>query len=354
MLAQKATLLMKSPTEDSARLAEEIIASIAGMTPPGRFLRRISENKFELADDRFVRDKVGKGIKEWFRYRKIPKEKNGEYGCKVEPDPTPMVPHEKDPAPVYIEERAYLFHDPPMPGMGIRTREHAVSADDLPALPAAPPLVIPAKTECKWTFNEESRVLLVNFNGIDRVSPADKRAFAEMLQRDDITVVAEGLLEGITPGLLSLDYMAVTVKDHHRFRRYKRDSSGDYVTYEEKKGHLSMKLSDFMEYLKQRKKALNSSRSGKTETAFSFLDRELKEVNVDVTNPLYLIDMDMPNRLPHLFAKFNQAVKIPEILPGGEWCMMNEVIRSTLVALVCCAIRKYFSLSLFDPHSLGT
>jgi hypothetical protein len=34
----------------------------------------------------------------------------------------------------------------------------------------------------------------------------DKGAFAEMLQRDDITVVAEGLLEGIKQGL-SLEYM---------------------------------------------------------------------------------------------------------------------------------------------------
>jgi hypothetical protein len=186
-------------------------------------------------------------------------------------------------------------------------------------------VVIPTKTDCKWTFCEESRVLLVNFNGVDKVSPADKRAFAEMLQRDDITVVAEGLLEGTDMGLLSLDYMAVAMKDYHRFRRYERDSSGDYVTYEEKKGHLSMKLSDFLEYLKQRKKALNSSLSGNTETAFSFMDRELKQVTVDVKDPLYLIDLDMPNRLPHAFAKFSQAVKIPEILPGGEWCMTNEV-----------------------------
>jgi hypothetical protein len=326
MCKQMNARLRKSPKEDSARLAEKIIASIAGMTPPGRVLQRISENKFELADDHWVKQKVKKGITESSRSKKNNEEKNGVYGCKVEPDPTPMVPHEKDPAPVYIEERAYLFHDPPMPDTGIRTKERAVSADDLPPLPAAPPLVIPTKTECKWTFNEESRVLLVNFNGIDRVSTGDKRAFAEMLQRDDITVVAEGLLEGINPKLLSLDYMAVTVKDHHRFRRYKRDSSGDYVTYEEKKGHLSMKLSDFIEYLKQRKKALTSSGSGKTETAFSFLDRELKEVNVDVTDPIYLIDMDMPNRLPHVFAKFNQAVKIPELLPGGEWCMTNEVL----------------------------
>jgi hypothetical protein len=231
----------------------------------------------------------------------------------------------KDPAPLYIEERAYLYHDPPMPDTGIC----------LPPLPDTPPVVIPTKTDCKWNFCEESRVLLVNFNGVDEVSPADKRAFAEMLQRDDITVVAEGLLEGIRPELLGLEFMAQTVKDHLRFRRYERDSSGEYVTYEEKKGHLSMKLSDFLKYLKQRKKALDPSRNAQTETAFSFRDRELKKVKVDVTDPLYLIDLDMPNRLPHLFAKFTQAVKIPEILPGGKWCMTNEVLCSTLVAFVC-------------------
>jgi hypothetical protein len=348
LLTQMATRLKKSPKEDIARLVEEVTATIAGMTPPGKFVRNEGA-EFWPADDKFVKEKVRKAIKET-----IGKKKKSAYRLKVQPDPTPVVPHEKDPAPVYIEERAYLFHDPPMPDTGIRLREQAVTAGNLPPLPDAPPVVIPTKTDCKWTFCEESRVLLVNFNGVDKVSPTDKRAFAEMLQRDDITVVAEGLLEGINPGLLRLEYMAVTMKDHHRFRRYKRDSSGDYVTYEEKKGHLSMKLSDFLEYLKQRKQALNPSRNGKTETAFSFMDRELKEVNVDVTDPLYLIDMDMPNRLPHLFAKFSQALKLPEILPGGEWCMTKEVLCSTVVALVCCAIRKFFSLFLFDPHSLGT
>jgi hypothetical protein len=234
--------------------------------------------------------------------------------------------HEQDPArQYYVEERAYLFHNPSMPDAGIRPGEQVATADNLPPLPDAPPVEIPTMTNCKMTFCEESRVLLFNFKGVDNVSPADKRAFAEMLQRDDITVVAEGLLEGMTPGLLSLEYMAGAVKDHQRVRKYKRETSGDYITYEEKKGHLSMKLSDFLEYLKQRKQALNPSPNAKTETSFSFKDRELKEVEVDVTDPLYLIDMDMPNRLPHLFAKFSQAVKIPEILPGGEWCMMNEV-----------------------------
>jgi hypothetical protein len=249
-----------------------------------------------------------------------------------------------DPAPLYIEEQAYLFHDP---------STLAVSADNLPPLPAAPPLVIPTTTECKWAFNEESRVLLVNFNGIDRVSPGDKRAFAEMLQRDDITVVAEGLLEGMNPKLLSLDYMAVAVKDHVRVRRYKRDTSGDYVTYEEKKGHLSMKLSDFLIYLEQRKKSLNPDHSGKTETVFSFTDRELKKVNVDVTDPLYLIDMDMPNRLPYLHQELKKALKMPEILPGGEWCMMHQVLCSTLVALVLCGPEVFLTF-LFCPHFLGT
>jgi hypothetical protein len=274
---------------------------------------------------------------------------------EVVSDPSPVVPHEKDPAREYVEERAYLYHDPPMPGKGIRHREQAVPAESLPALPEAPPVEIPANTQCKWTFCEESRVLLVNFNGIDTVLPADKRAFAEMLQRDDITVVAEGLFEGMDPRLLTLDYMAVAMKDYHRFRRYKRDTSGNYVTYEEKVGHLSMKLSDFLKYLKQRKKALNPGRSSKVETAFSFTNRELKQVNVDVTDPLYLIDMDMPNRLPHAFAKFSQAVKIPEILPGGEWCMTNEVLGPPLLRLHIVSCRLEVCLTfLFYPHSLGT
>jgi hypothetical protein len=79
-------------------------------------------------------------------------------------------------------------------------------------------------------------------------------------------------------------------------------------------------------------------------------DRELKEVNVDVTDPL--IWSIWICRLPHLFAKFSQAVKIRRFFPA-------EVVhdeRGTLLnccSFVCCAIRKYFSLFLFFSTPLG-
>jgi hypothetical protein len=56
-----------------------------------------------------------------------------------------------------------------------------------------------------------------------------------MLQRDDITVVAEGLLEGIKQGL------------QPRSPTGFEDTRGipaAITSHEEKKGHLSMKLSD--------------------------------------------------------------------------------------------------------------
>jgi hypothetical protein len=252
----------------------------------------------------------------------------------------------------YVEELAFVLHNPPEPDTDIRLGEQAVSADNLLPLPDTPLLVIPANTECKWTFSEESRVLLVDFKGIDRVSPADKRAFAEMLQRDDITVVAEGLLEGIDPKVLTLEHMAVTVKDHLKVRAYKRNTSGDFVTYKEEQGHLSMTLSDFLGYLTLRKKALNPSRSGKVESAFSFTDRQHNQVNVDVTDPLYLIDIDMANRLSKEFTRFSQALKIPEILPGGEWCMTNEVLGQTLVALLCVVHPEVFLTFFLFYHTL--
>jgi uncharacterized short protein YbdD (DUF466 family) len=85
------------------------------------------------------------------------------------------------------------------------------------------------------------------------------------MQRDDITVVA-GLLEGIKQGLLSLESHG-----NNEGSPGFEDTRGipaAITSYEEKKGHLSMKLSDFLEYLKQRKQ-VNPSRDGKTETAFS-------------------------------------------------------------------------------------
>jgi hypothetical protein len=49
-----------------------------------------------------------------------------------------MLPHEKDGAEFYEEERAFLYHDPPMPKAGVQSSEEAVSAEDLSPLPKAP------------------------------------------------------------------------------------------------------------------------------------------------------------------------------------------------------------------------
>jgi hypothetical protein len=332
MVRQNVERFRKCSPAEREGVPKEIIDGIARKDPPGRFLRQTAGGKFILGDSQWVLQKVVKSLSET---RQSLNETKMVSGHSV------MLPHEKDGAEFYVEERAFLYHDPPMPKAGVHPSEEAVSAEDLSPLPKAPRVKLPENPQGEWTFCEESRVLLINFSGVEEVSLAEKRAFAEMLQRDDITVVSEGLLEGIDKEMLTLGYIAGVVKGSHKFRRFQRDSTGDYVRYEEKKGVVTMKISDFREYLERRQRVVNlPSSAGEAEAAFSFENRDGQEVTVDVNDPLYLFDLDMRNRLPSALANFNESVKIPEILPGGKWCMMNEVLAQTLVEFVSCGARK--------------
>jgi hypothetical protein len=92
-----------------------------------------------------------------------------------------------------------------------------------------------------------------------------------------------------------------------------------------------MKLSDFLEYLKQRKQ-VNPPRDGKTETAFSRRTANSRRSMLMLPTS-YLIDMDMPNRLPHLFCKIQPGCKDRRFFPA-------EVVhdeRGTLLNRCSCA-----------------
>ena len=81
---------------------------------------------------------------------------------RITPPPN-CTPLPRDPNAFYVEEEAYLYHDPPM------------DVKDLPALPPPPGLPkIPNTGHCKWTWDEEQRVLLGDFSKSSKIDSEDR------------------------------------------------------------------------------------------------------------------------------------------------------------------------------------
>lgn len=331
-----------------------------------------------------------------------------------------------DPHDHYVEEQAWRYHNPPLPpfqdfvpvrsGKGEAPpvqqpelpHDAYVLPEDLRPLPPAFPLPeLPKTSFCKWHFDEDCRVLYADFrrpNGGDVVvTEEDEEFLLKMFERDDITVVSEGLVSGLDKDKWTLDYISKVNGDEyfHKFRRFDREgnnvdtkvtskknadsspteestSNGAVVKLEEpvaidgdtgagtakdsdketeskddqKAGTtgiaedtgketeskdeplidvrhievdkcLSMKVSDYVEYLKRRKSCL---RDGVNSLEFTFIDHLGVECTIDVVKSvLYMIDYDMVKLLPTVYADFLASFKVPGILPGGIHCMMNSV-----------------------------
>ena len=337
-----------------------------------------------------------------------------------EPEPFKVI---DDPNPYYIEEEAHLYHNPPLPSK----MTVGVLPKDLKKIPPAPPLPgFPNTGKCDWKFDEEQRILLADFTCNESqpfvMDPEDERFFVAMLERNDITVISEGFVsqDKLDPSLWSLQYLARVLGSEyfHKFRRF------DTVRYEdgsekciEVDGLLSMKMSDYVEYMKRRRRFLyenpataakdevdataypskgNVANQGITTAADSdgyahdkasaedirnrcmdlfpatvlsndekhklrkestaatatevnegpprlvpteedngkekvnplmmIVDHEGHERKIHVgKSAIYLIDFDVQKLAPLLYKNFLDTFKYPEVLPGGDHCMMNSV-----------------------------
>lgn len=244
----------------------------------------------------------------------------------------PYAPHiwervpDRDPNQFYIEEDAWKYHNPPLGG--------AVSSHNLPALPEAPPLpTFPNTGECKWTFDVDTRVLLADFRDRAEITVKDEHFLLLMMERDDITLVIEGLGEGLHD--LALGNIREQLGDefYHKFRRFDQVGPNEYMEVD---GMLSMRLTKFMEYLERRRKYLNRDyavddpKSSEVEATddcqFTFKDHKGKDQSINVVKTiLYMIDFDIVKLLPKFHHHFSSSFKLPGIMPGGTHCMMNSV-----------------------------
>eukprot|EP00980_Cylindrotheca_fusiformis_P021651 scaffold8505_cov130-Cylindrotheca_fusiformis.AAC.17 len=272
----------------------------------------------------------------------VPPPRNVSKGSRIEnmkgdsatpcPPPTKSVPLHKDPHKFYVEEEAHLYHNPPLPS----EFKDGVAPQDLKQIPPPPPFKpLPNTGKCKWSFDEFHRVLLADFsasaatNGDFKMDPVDEMFLLETMERDDITVISEGLISfsSLNPEWWTMDYLKRVLGEeyYHKFRRFDTvvDSDG-LENCVEVDGMYSMKVSQYIRYLEKRQEVMTGK--GNKDPYFSFIDHDEKSHEIDaVKSALYMIDFDVNRLLPNMYSNFLKSFRLPEVLPGGTHCMMNSV-----------------------------
>ena len=204
-----------------------------------------------------------------------------------------------DTKPYYVEEEAWRYHNPPLPPSKTAADEEEEVTDvnlftyvthgDLRPLPPPPPLPekFPHTPFCVWSFDTETRVLLADFRqeaGDPIITIEDEKFLLEMYERDDITVVSQGLVSGLNKEKWTLDMIERVAGDeyYHKFRKFEKPSQveaanpaqktakknitaktappaveeADEVTADVHHGEidrcLSMKVRDYIAYLRHR------------------------------------------------------------------------------------------------------
>eukprot|EP00956_Cyclotella_meneghiniana_P028198 scaffold64965_cov79-Cyclotella_meneghiniana.AAC.16 len=251
----------------------------------------------------------------------------------------------------YQEESSYRYHNPPFPHTSdeqlavirdenIPGNTRPVDSSKLTPLQNPPP--IPRKPEsehCNWTYDETSRVLLADFktpamnSGRVVITREDEEYLLKMMERDDITVISEGLADEFDLSLLGETYVESRLGSqfHHKVKEFRKTTSipcgiptGEIVGQYEEKGWHSMKFKDYFNYLSLKEKIMNSEESVAKDEMFTFKDSNGKDISIDISQS-YLLDLDMVKFLPRAYENFTNNFKLSNILPGGAHCMMNAV-----------------------------
>ena len=167
-----------------------------------------------------------------------------------------------------------------------------------------------------------------------------KSIVGKLMERTDIAVVFRNIVGQMDSDLWSVDNPHLTTKLKNtllhkvkHFRRRHRDSPA----FDEYEGFVCLRVNDFIRYLLEYTKYNQSLGQGRNPPSPIFTFEEIvfnsdgrsgkirkKEIDFEMDS-LYAIDIDMPKFSPKHLLSFQEAFKLPEVLPGGEWCLMNEV-----------------------------
>lgn len=273
------------------------------------------------------------------------------------PMPIPLSPQMLPPLTnggFYEEESAWRLHNPNFPaesneklttlrdGDFVSKINPRTPEEELQPLPPPLPLLLssclPNTGFCTWSYDDKSRVLLADFRNaphqqesddggrkVVRIMREDEIFLLQMMEKDDITVISEGLADAINSLLWEKDYIegCIGSEYHHKFR--------SFVKGRENNGWYSMKFSDYYQYLERRESVMSHGSNGSNSKdipgrEFTFIDSYGKEIIVNVENEaIYMLDVDATKLLPHAWEDVQMNFKLPGILPGGSHCMMNAV-----------------------------
>ena len=181
-----------------------------------------------------------------------------------------------------------------------------------------------------WSIDEKNRIVTANFSEVSVIDLEHKRYLGQLMERDDITVISEGLHPTLKVESV-MKYLKVNYgsRSYHNFRQFDQIvTEGNFVSYQEKDGQVCMKVSDYVNYLNM----LQEESQPKT---FSYVNGDGKVVGFeDVTKVIfYMLDVDMQSCMHWMDQEFKDNSKMKETLPGGAWCMMNYV--SPTSSIIC-------------------
>jgi hypothetical protein len=180
----------------------------------------------------------------------------------------------------------------------------------------------------------------------------DEEFLCQMMERDDITVVTDGLASAALD-LFGTEFLCTRLKDEmaHKCKLYETTSGdSDHQPIDqprERGGFFSMKLGDYGEYLKRRAK-YRANPEG-TDKMFTFVDGEGDVIEVDtatqsivsthltddssawISSPVarcelqYVLDFPLTDVFPDGHTDFVNKYKFAGCLPGGKHCATRAV-----------------------------
>ena len=254
--------------------------------------------------------------------------------------------HDDDNENIHEETQS---HDDGKENFHEETQSEDAEDEYAPLEPTDPLPSFPSTQYCQWEYNPKSRVILASFKIHNplTIHQTDYKFLLSMMERDDISLVIDGLATTLDENLWNKDYLKDTVGNDifHRFRTFINVNG----VYEEKKGFLSMKIGDYVEYLNlrndyfergasevdvlstddnsiqsQRKRSVENKSYARDEInhksgVFTYHDETNKRKYLNYKNTvLYMIDLDIVKAMPSLFADLLKSFKLPDFLPGGQ------------------------------------
>ena len=259
-------------------------------------------------------------------YLSIERCKNGPYN-REELFPLTSIAMNREELP-YIEELAYHLN-----GLKIA---------DEPVVTGLTPLPKPWDFEfwppklddgVVWSYDPAQRIVLGKFTTVTDISWRHKQYIGSIMERDDLTLIMEGLASNLCAKLTDLKLLREELllelgdQTYHNFRRFNRVEQEGFVYYRaEDSGVTPMKVKEYVRYL-------NTLMGEYPTSPFSFQKEDGQEVQLDKATDVvfYMLDVDMTNHLLKIDEGFQSEFKLKEILPGGKWCMLNSV-RCSVVA----------------------